>query len=273
MYVSAVFRMGEISAFVNFTLDVSPRSSFMETAETLTKPLVCFGMDLLDFNALAIIQNVDLKATKEFGMTVLRVPAYSPYAVAEFAVALLLGVYRRLVKAASRTRDHDFSLHEGLIGHDVHGKTVGVIGTGKIGRILCKIMRGFGCRVVAFDLYPNEETERLGVEYQSLDDVLANSDILSLHCPLLDSTRHIIDAKAVAKMKRGVVIVNTSRGGLIETSVVIAGLKSGQIGGLGMDVYENEGVMYFRDLSGQLIQDDEFVQLQGMPNVLITPVS
>jgi D-lactate dehydrogenase len=220
----------------------------------------------------SIKQNVDLEATKELGMTVLRVPAYSPYAVAEFSVTLLLGIYRRLVKAASRTRDHDFSLHEGLIGQDIHGKTVGVIGTGKIGRIMCGIMKGFGCEVIAFDLYPNEETRKLGVEYQSFDDVLAHADILSLHCPLMDTTRHIIDAKAVSKMKRGVVIINTSRGGLIETAAVIAGLKSGQIGGLGMDVYENEGVMYFRDLSGELIQDDEFVQLQGMPNVLITPV-
>lgn len=205
-------------------------------------------------------------------MRVLRVPAYSPYAVAEFAVTLLLSVNRQIVKAANRTRDHDFSLHGALIGSDIFGKTVGVIGTGKIGRIFCKIMKGFGCEVIAYDLYPNDETKSLGVEYCGLDDVLGRADIISLHCPLLESTRHIINADAVDKMKRGVTLINTSRGALVDSSAIVEGIKSGKIGALGMDVYENESAMYFKDLSHEILHDSVFLQLQGYPNVLITPV-
>lgn len=215
---------------------------------------------------------MDLEAAQELGITVLRVPEYSPWAVAEHAVTLLLALNRHVVRASNRARDHDFTLHGGLIGHDIHGKTVGIIGTGKIGRVFARIMLGFGCNVIAFDVQEHDEVLSMGVQYVAMDELLARSDIVSLHCPLLKSTYHIIDDKAVSKMKRGVVLINVSRGALIDSAAVISGLKSGAIGGLGMDVYENENALYFADLSDQVLHDENFLQLQGFPNVLITPV-
>lgn len=212
--------------------------------------------------------HVDLSAARELGLTVVRVPAYSPYAVAEHAVALILALDRKIYRAYNRVREGNFSL-EGLLGSDLHGRTVGVIGTGKIGLVFARIMAGFGCRVLAFDPYPSDEAERF-VQYVSLDEVFAQSDVISLHCPLTPDTHHIIDAGAIGRMKDGVMLVNTSRGALVDTQAVIAGLKSGKIGHLGLDVYEEEGDLFFEDLSARVIQDDVFSRLLTFPNVLIT---
>ncbi|MBQ9387433.1 MAG: 2-hydroxyacid dehydrogenase [Lachnospiraceae bacterium] len=209
--------------------------------------------------------NVDVKAA--FGkIHVVHVPAYSPYAVAEHAMALLLTSVRRIHKAYIRTREFNFSLN-GLTGFDFHGKTVGVIGTGKIGRIFIGICRGFGMRVIAYDPYPAEEA---GIEYTSLDDLFAKSDIISLHCPLSDSTFHTINADAISKMKKGVVIVNTSRGGLIDAEALLDGIKSRKIGAACLDVYEEEADIFFEDRSGHILDDDLLSRLISMPNVIVT---
>lgn len=196
-------------------------------------------------------------------------PAYSPWAVAEHAVALMLALNRKIHRAYARVREGNFAL-EGLLGFDFHGRTVGLIGVGRIGLAVARIMRGFGCRVIAFDPARSEELIQLGGEYATLDELLAASDVISLHCPLTPETRHLIDAAAVARMKPGVMLINTSRGAVIETSAVIDGLKSGKIGYLGLDVYEEEGDLFFEDLSEQVIQDDVFARLLTFPNVLIT---
>jgi D-lactate dehydrogenase len=212
---------------------------------------------------------VDLEVAKEYGIEVVRVPAYSPYAVAEHAVALILTLNRKIHKAYNRVRDSNFSL-EKLVGFDLHGKTVGVIGTGKIGVIFCQIMQGFGCRVLAFDLYPNESLIQKGVEYKSLDDLLISSDIISLHCPLTSETHHIINEQSLAKMKKGAMLVNTSRGALIDTTAVLSALKYRQLGYLAIDVYEQEEALFFQDLSGEILDDEEITRLLTFPNVLIT---
>lgn len=212
--------------------------------------------------------NVDLDAAKRNGIQVCRVPAYSPEAVAEFAVAIMLTLNRKTNKAYNRVREQNFSLN-GLLGFDVHNKTVGVIGTGNIGKAFCKIMLGFGCKVSAFDVIANKDLEALGVEFKPLQEVL-QSDIISLHCPLNDQTKHIINDTTIEMMKRGVMLINTSRGGLIDTKAVINALKSGQIGYLGIDVYEQEEKIFFRDLSSNIIQDDQIQRLMSFPNVLIT---
>lgn len=213
--------------------------------------------------------NVDLKAAKEYGIKVVRVPAYSPYAVAEHTVALILTLNRKTHKAYNRVRDSNFSL-EKLIGFDLHGKTIGVIGTGKIGAIFCKIMQGFGCHVIAFDPYPNADLIAKNVEYKSLDDLLSASDIISLHCPLTTQTHHIINEEALQKMKKGVMLVNTSRGALVDTKAVIAALKSKHLGNLAIDVYEQEEALFFQDLSGEILEDEDISRLLTFPNVLIT---
>ena len=213
--------------------------------------------------------NVDLNAAKTHGIKVVRVPAYSPYAVAEHAVALILTLNRKTHKAYNRVRDSNFSL-EKLVGFDLQGKTVGVIGTGKIGAIFCQIMQGFGCRVLAFDPYPNTELIEKGVEYQALDDLLLAADIISLHCPLTPETHHIIDAKALEKMKKGAMLINTSRGALVDTTAVISALKYRQLGHLAIDVYEQEEALFFQDLSGEILDDEEISRLLTFPNVLIT---
>ena len=212
--------------------------------------------------------NVDLEAAKAAGINVCRVPAYSPEAVAEHAVAMLLTLNRKTHKAYNRVREQNFSL-QGLLGFNLHGKTVGVIGTGNIGKAFCKIMLGFGCKVVAFDLIANKELEADGVVYHPLIEVL-KSDIISLHCPLNEQTKHLINKDTIALMKPGVVLINTSRGGLVNTRDAIKALKSGLISALGIDVYEQEEKLFFRNLSEDIIQDDEIQRLMSFPNVLIT---
>lgn len=212
--------------------------------------------------------NVDIEAAKAAGIRVCRVPAYSPEAVAEHAVAMLLTLNRKTHKAYNRVREQNFSL-QGLLGYNLHGKTVGVIGTGNIGKAFCKIMLGFGCKVVAFDLIANKEMESEGVVYQPLMEVL-KAEIISLHCPLNEQTKHLINKDTIALMQQGVVLINTSRGGLINTHDAIKALKSGQISALGIDVYEQEEKLFFRNLSEDIIQDDEIQRLMSFPNVLIT---
>lgn len=213
--------------------------------------------------------NVDLEAAKEHDIKVVRVPSYSPQAVAEHAVALILTLNRKTHKAYNRIRENNFSL-ERLTGFDIYGKTVGVIGTGQIGRIFARIMLGFGCKVLAFDLQPSEELIKAGVIYASFEDLLTDSDIVSLHCPLNPNTRHLLGEKEFEKMKSGSMLINTSRGGLINTTAAIHALKHGQLGYLGIDVYEQEEHLFFRDLSESIIHDDEIARLMTFPNVLIT---
>lgn len=214
--------------------------------------------------------HVDLTAAARLQLPVARVPAYSPYAVAEHAVGLILALNRRLPRAVARTREGDFSLH-GLLGFDLHGKTVGVIGTGMIGRVFSRIMAGFGMRVLAYDPgTPAADLLALGAQYVPLDTLLAEADVVSLHCPLLPSTHHLIDEAAIAKMKRGAMLINTSRGGLVESNALIGALKSGQLGHLGLDVYEEEGGLFFEDHSNRPLQDDVLARLLMFPNVIVT---
>ncbi|MEO6720734.1 MAG: 2-hydroxyacid dehydrogenase [Ferruginibacter sp.] len=213
--------------------------------------------------------NVDLLAAKENGLTVVRVPAYSPHAVAEHAVALIMTLNRKTHKAYNRVREGNFSL-ERLTGFDLYGKTVGVIGTGKIGQVFCDIMLGFGCNVLAFDLVEHKPTAAKGVAYLPLIDILHQADIISLHCPLNEQTHHIINTQTIGMMKEGVMLINTSRGALIDTAAVVKALKSGRIGYLGLDVYEQEEKLFFNDLSENVIQDDMIMRLLSFPNVLIT---
>jgi D-lactate dehydrogenase len=213
--------------------------------------------------------HIDLEAAKRRQVGVVRVPAYSPFAVAEHAVAMILTLNRKTHRAYNRVREGNFAL-EGLLGFDLHGKTIGVIGTGKIGQVFAKIMLGFGCEVLAYDVAPNVSVREMGVSYQPLADVLRKSDIVSLHCPLLTATYHMIQADSLAKMKPGAMLINTSRGGLVDTPAVIEALKTGHLGALGLDVYEEEAELFFEDLSGQVLQDDVFARLLTFPNVLIT---
>ncbi len=213
--------------------------------------------------------NVDLAAARQHSITVARVPAYSPDGVAEHAVALLQTLNRNIHRAYNRVRDGDFSLN-GLLGFNLAGKTVGVVGTGQIGACCARILLGYNCRVIAFDPHPNPKCKDAGVEYVDIDTLFANSDIITLHCPLTPDTHHLIDHASLSKTRRGVFIVNTSRGALINTRAVIDGLKSGHIGGLAIDVYEEEGDLFFEDLSDSIIQDDVFMRLMTFPNVLVT---
>jgi len=226
------------------------------------------GIQLIALRS-AGFNNVDLAAAKEYNIPVVRVPAYSPYAVAEHAMALMLTLNRKTHKAYNRVREGNFSL-ERLTGFDLHGKTVGVIGTGKIGQIFCDIVMGFGCNVLAFDLIAHQPTAAKGVTYLPLVDIFAQADIISLHCPLNEQTKHIINEQTIGMMKEGVMLINTSRGALINTSDAISGLKTGRIGYLGLDVYEQEEKLFFNDLSENIIQDDEILRLLSFPNVLIT---
>lgn len=213
--------------------------------------------------------HVDLDAAAEFGITVARVPAYSPHAVAEFTVGMILALDRKYHRAYNRVREGNFSL-DGLLGFDLHDRAVGIVGTGKIGHVVATILRGFGCDLLAYDPYPNDETRSLGVTYLGLTDLLSQSDIITLHCPLTPETHHIINLESLKQVRPGVMLVNTSRGALIDTEAVIAALKDGRIGLLGLDVYEEEGDLFFDDLSEQVIQDDVFSRLLTFPNVLIT---
>lgn len=260
------------------------------TAETATLaagfPAVCsFVNDRLDRRALETLQaggtrlvalrsagynHVDLRAAAELGLTIVRVPAYSPHAVAEHAVALILALNRKIYRAYNRVREGNFQL-DGLVGYDLYGKTVGVVGTGKIGAIFAGIMRGFGCRVLAFDVMPDRAlADAVGLTYVDRARIFAESDIVSLHIPLTPDTHRMIDSAALRSMKRGVVLINTSRGALIDTRALIAALKTGHIGSAGLDVYEEEEGVFFRDLSDQVLQDDVLARLLTFPNVLIT---
>lgn len=213
--------------------------------------------------------NLNMKVAKELGMRVVRVPAYSPHAVAEHAVALILTLNRKIHKAYNRVRENNFSI-ENLAGFDLYGKTVGVIGTGLIGKAFCKIMLGFGCNVIAYDVQPNPELQKAGVHYTSLEEVLSQSDIVSLHCPLLPETQHLINKNTLAQMKKGAMLINTSRGGLLNTQDVIESLKAKHLGYLCIDVYEQEAGIFFNDLSETIIEDDTIARLITFPNVIIT---
>jgi D-lactate dehydrogenase len=248
-------------------------------------PAVCvFVNDQLDAHVLEILaahgtrlialrcagfNNVDLKAVVKLGMTIVRVPAYSPYAVAEHTIGLILTLNRKIHRAYNRVREGNFSL-DGLLGFDLHDHTVGIVGTGKIGQIVAQIMQGFGCRILAYDVHPNPACEAVGARYVELEKLLTDADIITLHCPLTPETHHLIDQKAIAQMKKGVMLINTSRGALIDTQAVIHGLKSQKVGSLALDVYEQESDLFFEDLSNQIIQDDLFERLLTFPNVLIT---
>jgi len=246
-----------VCAFVNDTVDADVIDRLAEM-NVKVLALRCAG-----FN------NVDMKYA--FGkLHVLRVPAYSPYAVAEHAMALLLTSIRRIHKAYIRTKDFNFSL-SGLTGFDLYNKTVGVIGTGRIGRVFIDICRGFGMNVLAYDKYPVKEIENCGaVRYVDMETLLKNSDIISLHCPLTDDTYHIIDSKAIEQCKRGVVILNTSRGALVDAEALLAGIKSRQVGAACLDVYEEESDLFFEDNSGHILEDDTLARLISMPNVIVT---
>jgi len=246
-----------VCAFVNDHLD-SATLRVLAQGGTRLVALRCAG-----FN------NVDLKAAQAQQITVVRVPAYSPYAVAEHAVALLLTLNRKVHRAYNRVREENFTL-DGLLGVDVHGLTVGIIGTGRIGLQVARIMNGFGCRLLGFDPQPSAVAEQSGVRYADLEEIFSTADIITLHCPLTPQTRHLIDAAAIAQMKTGVMLLNTGRGALIDTAAVIAGLKSGKIGHLGLDVYEEEDSLFYEDLSNVVLQDDVFARLLTFPNVIVT---
>lgn len=213
--------------------------------------------------------NVDIKLADELGIPVLRVPAYSPEAVAEHAMALILTLNRKTHKAYNRVREGNFSLDK-LIGFNLHNRKVAVIGTGNIGKAFCYILKGFGCRISAYDINPDAGLKELGVTYGTLEETLADADIISLHCPLVDSTRHMINERTLKLFKQGAMLINTSRGGLINTAEVIEAMKSGQLGYLGLDVYEQEAKLFFHDNSEDVIQDDLITRLISFPNVLIT---
>jgi len=213
--------------------------------------------------------NVDVAAAAKLGVTIARVPAYSPHGIAEHAAALLMTLNRRVHRAYNRVRDGNFAL-DGLLGFDIHGKTVGIIGTGKIGQCFAEIMHGFGARLLAYDVARNPAAEKLGVEYSTLERLFAESDIISLHCPLTPATHHLVSAGNLARMRDGVFLVNTSRGPLVDTAAVIEALKSGKLGALALDVYEEEEGIFYEDLSDRIMPDDLLSRLLSFPNVLVT---
>lgn len=246
-----------VCAFVNDRLDAGVLAALQARGIRLVV-LRCAG-----FN------HVDLTAAASLGLAVGRVPEYSPHAVAEHTAALVLALNRKIHRAHARVREGNFAL-DGLLGFDLHGRTVGVVGTGKIGLCFVRIMRGFGCEVLAHDPAPDPACEAAGAHYVALPELLAASDIVSLHCPLTPRTHHLIDATALARMKRGAMLVNTSRGAVVDTRAVIVALKSGALGSLGIDVYEEEADLFFRDLSAEVLHDDVFARLLTFPNVVVT---
>lgn len=243
-----------VCAFVNDTLD-----------EPVLEALSGHGIRVIALRCAGFNQ-VDLEAAERLGLTILRVPAYSPYAVAEHAMALLLTIVRRTHKAYIRTRDFNFSLN-GMTGFDLHGKTVGIIGMGRIGRVFADICRGFGMYILAYDPFPAPDAPE---RYVPLDELLRRSDVISLHCPLTEETYHLIDRGSMALMKPGVVIINTSRGALIDAEELLEGIKSRRIGSACLDVYEEESEWFFRDHSGHIVDDDTLARLISMPNVIVT---
>lgn len=247
-----------VCLFVNDTAD----------ADALWVLSMC-GVKLIAMRC-AGFDRVDIKAAKTFGMSVARVPAYSPYAVAEHAIALLMSVNRRIASASVRVKMSDFTLDSSLLGMDVHGKTVGVMGTGKIGQILCKIVSGFGVNLLAYDVFESDDVKSLGGKYVSKEEIFKNCDIIFLMMPLLPATKHTINKDVLPLLKKGVIIVNTSRGALIDTEALVTGLQSDIIGGCGLDVYENEGDYFFQDWSGKAVQDNTLVTLLGSNRVVMT---
>mmetsp|Transcript_62679 Transcript_62679/g.136115 ORF Transcript_62679/g.136115 Transcript_62679/m.136115 type:complete len:335 (-) Transcript_62679:49-1053(-) len=253
-----------VCAFVNDDLSRVVIQTFAENGVKLIL-LRCAGYD-----------RVDLAAVKEFGIKVARVPAYSPYAVAEQAFALALTLNRKIHQAYNRVREGNFMLN-GLVGFNMHGKTIGIVGTGKIGRIAAQIFQGLGMDLLAYDVYKNNEIEEMGGRYVELDELYRTADVISLHTPLLPETRHMINMDTINKMKDGVLIINVSRGGLIDTGDVIKGLKSGKIGGVGLDVYEHEGPLFFQNFQQMgkekriAAWDEQFSVLRSFPNVIVTP--
>ncbi|MGF1625377.1 MAG: 2-hydroxyacid dehydrogenase [Alphaproteobacteria bacterium] len=246
-----------VCAFVN---DELTRPAFEALAE--------LGVRLVAMRS-AGFNNVDLEAARDLGVTVARVPAYSPHAVAEHTVALILALNRKIHRAYNRVREGNFAL-DGLLGFDLYGKRVGIVGTGKIGEVVARIMTGFGCEVVAHDVAPNPACAALGVSYLSREELFATADIVTLHCPLTPETYHLVDAALLGRIKHGQMLINTSRGAVIDTRAVTRGLKEGIIGSLGLDVYEEEADLFFEDLSGRVLHDDVFARLLTFPNVLIT---
>jgi D-lactate dehydrogenase len=248
---------GAVCAFVNDQLDAIVLGDLARRGVRLVA-LRCAG-----FN------NVDLASARDLGIVVARVPAYSPHAVAEHTLALILALNRKTHRAYARVREGNFAL-DGLLGFDLHGRTAGVVGTGRIGARVVRILHGFGCRLLAHDPAPNPDCEALGARYVSLPELLGTSDIVTLHCPLTPQTRHLIDADALRQAKPGMMLINTSRGALIDTRAVIEALKSGRTGHLGLDVYEEEADLFFEDLSDRVVGDDVFARLLTFPNVVVT---
>jgi len=247
-----------LCAFVNDVLD-APVLEKLASGGTRLVALRCAGTN-----------NVDLAAAERLGIAVVRVPAYSPHAVAEFTIGLMLALDRQIPRAWARVRENNFAL-DGLIGRNLHERTVGVIGTGRIGALVARALRlGFGCEVLASDIVPDAALEAAGVRYVKPGVLLASADIVTLHCPLTPETRHIVDAAAIEAARPGLMIVNTSRGGLIDTAAMIAGLKSRKLGGVALDVYEQEADLFFEDLSSEIVQDDLFQRLLTFPNVIVT---
>ncbi len=247
-----------ICVFVNDNLD-RPTIAKLAAGGTKLIALRCAG-----FN------NVDLKAAKELGLTVVRVPAYSPYAVTEYTIALILTLNRKIHRAYNRVREGNFAI-DGLVGFDLNCKTVGIIGTGKIGFLVAEaLMKGFGCKILAYDPYPNPDLAAMGAKYVDLDELARRSDIITLHCPLTPETHYIINEKLISEMKKGVMLVNTGRGKLIDTKAVIEGLKNKKIGYIALDVYEQEENFFFEDLSNEIIEDDVLQRLVTFPNAIVT---
>ncbi len=263
-----------------------PRLSAATAALARGFPVVCaFVNDRADAKTLGLLaeggtrllalrsaghNHVDLKAAAELAIDVVRVPAYSPYAVAEHAVSLVLALNRKIHRASARVREWNFSL-DGLVGFDLHGKTVGIIGTGKIGQVAASIFRGFGCTVLCYDLYPDLAfAERTGARYVGLSELYSVSHIISLHAPLTPETHHMIDEKALAMMRPHVMLINTSRGALVDSRALVGALKRGKLGAAGLDVYEEEAGVFFQDLSNEVLQDDVLARLLSFPNVLVT---
>ncbi|KAL2121384.1 hypothetical protein VTJ04DRAFT_5411 [Mycothermus thermophilus] len=254
--ISVVQGVDAVCAFVNDDLS-APILQALKEAGVRAVLMRCAGYN-----------NVDLKAAKELGIFVANVPSYSPESVAEFTVALLQVLNRQIHRAYNRVREGNFSLH-GLVGHTLHDKTVGLVGLGKIGFSVARILKGYGCRLLAYDPFPNKAFEEYG-EFRSLEELLPECDIISLHCPLTEQTRHIINESTLKLIKKGALLINTSRGGLIHTKSVINALKRRELGGLAIDVYEAEGDLFYKDHSGEIIQDDQIMRLLTFPNVVVT---
>jgi D-lactate dehydrogenase len=246
-----------VAAFVNDQLDAAVLRSLAEGGTRL------IALRSAGFN------HVDLAVAAALGLKVVRVPAYSPHAVAEHTLALILALNRHIPRAVARVRDGNFAL-DGLVGFDLNGKTAGVVGTGLIGRVVVRLLAGFGCRVLAHDPHPAAEVTALGATYTSLETLLAESAIVTLHCPLTPETHHLMNADAFRLLRRGAMLINTSRGGLLDTRAAIDALKRGHLGSLGIDVYEEEAALFFEDLSGTVLHDDVFARLLTFPNVIVT---